>query len=223
METNAARELHKHVWSQSTASVTTEEVIMHTLAQVFHRVLHAHDVSEVCSHPIIMRFSEDIRLVGGWSLDVTTDDDQGRPWDVFRPHGRNEIEIDKEGPTNARCWVALVHNLVHCDELILGQHERDEDANAEEGGAKAFVCREVHKIQHQVHRDLPPLSATSWCEPGIMVLAYMEGVLMIKAHVPTWNDAAHARRPEIVQENIWISDNLTAHRQGCSQLLRPVT
>ena len=39
------------------------------------------DVAELYSQPRAIRMAENMGLRAGWSLDLTTCDDQGRPWD----------------------------------------------------------------------------------------------------------------------------------------------
>ena len=42
---------------------------------------HRPDVCEVYSPPRVTATAREMGMKGGWALDLTTDDDQGRPWD----------------------------------------------------------------------------------------------------------------------------------------------
>jgi hypothetical protein len=49
-----------------------------------------HMVSEVFSPPRVVTMARELGFAGGWSLDMTTVDDEGQPWDFNKPEMRDK-------------------------------------------------------------------------------------------------------------------------------------
>ena len=58
-----------------------------TMAQMREQM----DVAEVYSPPRVVEMAKKMGLRAGWSLDFTTTDDEGNPWDFNKAHMRNKV------------------------------------------------------------------------------------------------------------------------------------
>ena len=59
------------------------------MGTIMRKILMGADVSEIYSPDRVCRAARELGLRAGWSLDFTTVDSQGRPWDFRRADCRN--------------------------------------------------------------------------------------------------------------------------------------
>lgn len=158
--------------------------------------LNVVDVSEIYSPPRVIRFAKQYGLVGGWSLDLTTHDEHGRQWDFSKEEMRNRAmeKINKDeltlvigSPVCTNFSPMVNANWGNLKEEE--KHKRISDARVH-----LNFCIEVYKAQHKAGRYFlheHPLAATSWQEPGIMVLENSEGVIRTKVHMCRFGMTQH--------------------------------
>ena len=72
---------------QDHGTTAKQQVLNQTLMSMTETSM---DVVEVCSPERVTKVAESMGLNAGWSLDLTTSDENGRPWDFDCVHMRNK-------------------------------------------------------------------------------------------------------------------------------------
>lgn len=144
------------------------------------------DVAEVYSPPRITTKAKQMGLAAGWSLDLTTVDENGRPWDFDCVHMRNKVarKVMPDQPmiligspmcTEFCSWMNLNHKRM-LKEVV---QERPRKARVHLEFCAKLYLMQAHHGRYFLHE--PPLSATSWQEPCIHNILGKHAVLHVKA------------------------------------------
>ena len=144
------------------------------------------DVAEVYSPERITRVARQYGLKAGWSLDFTTADEHGRPWDFDCVYMRNKAvrRLLKDKPTlvigSPMCtefssWMSINHPRMARE--VVDERMRKARAHLE-------FCTKLYNLQishgrYFLHEH--PQSATSWREPCIQRIMGKTGVLKVSA------------------------------------------
>ena len=130
------------------------------------------DVSEICSPPCFVSIAQRLGLRPGCSLDITTQDVDGRNWDLDQKEMRNHAirKIADEKPfvliTSPMCADLSLMTNANWDKI--GLDEKEKRLNRARMHLE-FVCV-LHLIQHRAGRyfvHIHPRSANSWREACI--------------------------------------------------------
>eukprot|EP00973_Karenia_brevis_P062211 8652733-Karenia_brevis.AAC.1 len=146
------------------------------------------DVAEIYSPPRVTGYAKEFDLEGGWSLDLTTCDTDGEPWDFNRTEMRNRAirNVLNDKPT-------LVIGSPMCTDfssLMNWNWKRMNPVEAQERWSRSVshlnFCATIYKMQmgagrYFVHEH--PLSATSWKQPCMQELQRDERVIKTRANM----------------------------------------
>ena len=142
------------------------------------------DVAEVYSVPRVAKACEKLGLKVGWSLDLCTSDNDGKPWDFTQAEMRNraarKVIEDKPllliGSPPCTNWSSLMNfNWDKMDPKTVEERKRVARVHLE-------FCAKLYRIQHEVGRYFlheHPASATSWHEETIKSLCHENVVVTV--------------------------------------------
>jgi hypothetical protein len=159
-----------------------------------------NDASEVFSPPRVAQMAHDVGMKGGWSLDITTQDERGIPWDFsnaeMRLKARRLVLQSKPtlrvGSPMCREWSVLRN-------ISAARRDPEDVARkmVEARATLAFVM-ELYTMQSDQGRCWMrehPKAATSWKEPNVMELLPRSDSARVEGHVSVWHDQpGRARR-----------------------------
>ena len=153
--------------------------------QAMRKILLEHmDVAEVYSPPRIAEMAGRMGLRPGWSLDLTTCDEQGRQWDFNCPAMRNVAvrKLLQDKPRllvgSPMCSAFSTMNNINYSRMT-GQ-ERQQRLNY--GRRHLKFCTKFYEIQWGEGRYLlheHPNSASSWQEACINRILRRQGVVCV--------------------------------------------
>ena len=139
------------------------------------------DVAEVYSPARVAQMARQMGLRGGWSLDLTTEDADGRSWDFNQLEMRNRAvrKVPKDRPRlligSPMCTGYNVMNNINYARL--SQEEIDEKMKY--ARLHLEFCIKLYRIQMRESRYFlheHPQSASSWQEEAIMKLLQEESI-----------------------------------------------
>jgi hypothetical protein len=155
-------------------------------------------VSEVFSPPRVAEMAREMGLGGGWSLDITTSDENGKPWDFSKPEMRRKAKklVEETKPTlligspMCREWSILQNlNKARRDPEVWKQKMAEARTHFE------FVV-DLYKNQSRQGRywlHEHPKSARSWREKGMVELLARGDSILVEGHMPL-RDVRHRRK-----------------------------
>ena len=144
-------------------------------------VLNQMQVSEVYSPPRVVEMANKMGLRGGWSLDLTTHDEDGRPWDFNDATMRNRAirKIIKDQP------LVLIGSPMCIEYSAINRINHSRMTKEEVEGRMAYArkhlefCIKLYEIQWRNGRYFlheHPAEAGSWQEPLMKKLMSRHGV-----------------------------------------------
>eukprot|EP00973_Karenia_brevis_P080971 11232062-Karenia_brevis.AAC.1 len=146
------------------------------------------DVAEIYSPPRVVKHASEFGLEGGWSLDLTTCDTDGEPWDFSRKEMRNRAirKILEDKPI-------LIIGSPMCTDFSLLMNwnwKRMNPAIAQDRWNRSLshlkFCAQVYQIQMDAGRYFAhehPLTASSWKQPCMQRVLKDDRVIRTKAHM----------------------------------------
>ena len=153
--------------------------------QMMKLVVEGMDVAEIYSPPRVAVKAREMGLRAGWSLDLTTKDEQGNKWDLskdkMRKKAMDKIRKDKPllviGSPMCTDWSSLMS-------LNWPKMEKEDIKNRMKEARKHLrFCVEVYKHQiengrYYLHEH--PMHAKSWKEPMIKRMILKEKAIIAK-------------------------------------------
>ena len=144
------------------------------------------DVAEVYSLERVTRVAEQFGLKPGWSLDLTTTDENGRPWDFDCVYMRNKVarKLIEDRPmlvigspmcTEFSSWMHVNHPRM-AKEIV---EERLPKARMHLEFCTKLYNLQIHHGRYFLHEH--PQSATSWGEQCIQNVLGRKGVIKVSA------------------------------------------
>ena len=144
------------------------------------------DVAEVYSRPRVTTMAERCGLSAGWSMDLTTIDENGIPWDFDNVAMRNKVarKLLEDKPmlligspmcTEFSSWMQLNHKKM-APEIV---QERLNKARTHLEFCRKLYAMQIHQGRYFLHEH--PLGASSWHESCIQKILGTNGVIKIKA------------------------------------------
>lgn len=143
-------------------------------------------VAEIYSPPRVAKMAKDLGPRAGWSLDLTTQDEDGRYWDFTDPTMRNRVarKVLRDKPMlligSPMCTVYSAMNRINHAKMpkaVVDQRFRDARVHLE-------FCTRLYNIQWEVGRYFlheHPQAASSWSENCIAKMLGKEGALKTTA------------------------------------------
>eukprot|EP00973_Karenia_brevis_P078885 10948026-Karenia_brevis.AAC.1 len=144
--------------------------------------LLAMDVAEIFSPERVVEFAKDYDLEPGWSLDLTTTDEEGRPWNFNDRHMRNKAarKVLQDKP------MLLIGSppCTYFSQLMRINWARMDPETAWQRWNEAVnhlnFCLQLYRLQMKEGRYFlheHPLTATSWQLPTLKEILGKHGVI----------------------------------------------
>ena len=144
-------------------------------------MVNAMDVAELYSPPRIAEMTSNIGLRVGWSMDITTQDSDGRPWDFNIPEMRNRAarRVLTDRPLlligSPMCTIhSMMNNINHSRMPAEMVQERFAYARKHSKFAASLYKLQVQGGRYFLHEH--PESASSWQEQCIQEVLKLQGV-----------------------------------------------
>ena len=147
-------------------------------------LIAAMDVAEFYSPPRITEMAAKMGLRAGWSLDLTTNDEDGRAWDFNVPEMRNRAarKVLTDKPLlligNPMCTIySCMNNINHARMAPEIVKARFDYARKHLAFAAALYKIQIQEGRYFLHEH--PESASSWYEKCIKEVMEMNGVMKV--------------------------------------------
>ena len=146
------------------------------------------DVAEVYSPPRACAEAKKLGLRAGWSLDLTTSDEQGVPWDFDKADRRKAAleKVLKDEPYLITGSPMCTHFSVMMNANWHKWTKEEIHHRMKRAISHLAFCCLIYKIQHQAGRYFlheHPLNATSWRQQCVAKLLKLPGVIWTRAHM----------------------------------------
>ena len=144
------------------------------------------DVAEIYSPERVTRLAKEYGFSAGWAMDLTTTDENGRPWDFDCAHMRTKAtrRLLEDKPTLLMCSPMCTDfcTLTHINHKRMAKEviqERMRTARTPLRFCTKLYALQLHHGRHSLHEH--PLGATSWQEECIKELLGKNGVTKVSA------------------------------------------
>ena len=147
-----------------------------------------HDIAEIYSPPRVVAEARAMGLRGGWSLDITGQDDQGQPWDFSQPKMREKaMRLLKEtkprlliGSPMCTDWSVLMN--LNWGRMSSEERERRmSEARTHLQFVVSMYTRQASEGRYWLHEH--PKGAKSWNEKCMIELLMRPGSTRVETHM----------------------------------------